>query len=203
MGLAWVARGSSVHTPRLLALTTRFFRLCVHWSQDATGFVPTSPMLQYVPSLSVGVYCVSLTWSVPSRIRVSVARAWRSWSRPSRQLSRRLPSLCARVPNIGTTTLVSSRSGTQKSCFRLSGCQWIPCLYSETVRSSSCRWRQLGCRGGRCRLFSRSWRILLDVLYFSCGGPQLVPAPGGYRVVLSAVGVAHSSRQHYVPRISS
>ena len=61
-------------------------RLLCAWVSDAGGFAPTSPMLQYVPSLSGGVYWVSLSRSVPSRV---------SWSRRSRQLSRRLPSLCA------------------------------------------------------------------------------------------------------------
>ena len=52
------------------------------------------------------------------------------FSRPSRQLWRRLPSSGACLPTIGTTTLVVSRpTGTQKSCaLQVSGCRWMSCL---------------------------------------------------------------------------
>ena len=103
-----VARGYSVVTPWLLALTTRF----CHARQ-----APAACKFSEVTFVSVGVSgcqwfrahvtCVTVRsfpfrWRLLGVTELVSTVPWRCRSRPSRQLSRRLPSLCARLPKIRT-----------------------------------------------------------------------------------------------------
>ena len=117
----------------------------------------------------------------------------------SRQLWRRLPSLraCRDVERLHWWRQCGSRSPISVQEVKCSWCCLRVMPKQHVPRISW--WRQLCCRGGQCRQY-RGPQILLGVPCNSGGG---LPVPGEYYVDLSASGVAHSTWQQCVPRISS
>ena len=148
-------------------------RLCVHGSQDASGFAPTSPVLQYVPSL-FGWRLLPVTQLVSAVQNMGQCGSCLAFSvQAFTAASRRLPSLCARLPKIGTTTLVVFVCCCLCLVVLPSVClgrRRNATTSSLSVRSSQFWWREFEvvsavksqCHCGSCREFSRGRGLPVD-----------------------------------------